>query len=248
METIHTQTCFLINDDCGDRNGRFEIRLYGVNNQRVPVTILVDTYRPLFFVPRTTPHALTASATERKELPLVSLKNKEPVDCLYFKTYRACIECSRILRERSCVVYESDVHPRTRYLMERSVAGGFTATGEWKKEGPRLLCMNPRIRGASMQPQLGIMSLDIETNVHSGEIVSIACAGARNAVFVRGTGDPAPPIMFCRDEKTLLACFFDHLRREDPDGIIGWNVVDFDLWTVQQRCTALHMPFAPGRA
>ncbi|MBN2036963.1 MAG: DNA polymerase II [Chitinispirillaceae bacterium] len=250
MDTRPAQTCFLIYDDSGDRNGRFEMRLYGVNDHRVPVVILIDTFRPLFFVPRTTPHAATVLAAERKALPLVSLSNGEPVDCLYFSTYRAFRECGSTLRERSYTVYESDVHPRARYLMERFVTGSFRATGEWKKEGSRLFCRNPRIRGTPMRPQLGIMSLDIETNVHSGEIVSIACAGVRDAVFVRGTGDSAqaPPITFCRDEKTLLECFFNHLCREDPDGIIGWNIVDFDLWTIQLRCTALHIPFAAGRA
>jgi hypothetical protein len=67
-ETI--QTCFLLNFTCRDRRGRFEITLYAVNSERVPVKIVIDNFRPLFFVPRAAPPEAAGSAAERKGLPL----------------------------------------------------------------------------------------------------------------------------------------------------------------------------------
>ncbi|MBN1127870.1 MAG: DNA polymerase II [Chitinispirillaceae bacterium] len=247
MSPVTSQTCFLLSHGFHDHTGHFEIVLYGVDEQRTPVKMVIDSFRPLFFVPRTTPAAATTTAAERRPLPLCAMKNGKPVDCLYFSTYAAFSATGRALREKTLTVYESDVHPVERFLMERFVAGAFKATGSWSTEGPLRCCRNPQIRGAPMQPRLQTLSLDIETNARSGEILSIACSGERDTVFIRGAGSDEPPIFFCHDEKTLLLRFFEHLRFEDPDLIIGWNVVEFDLATVQQRCESLRLPFDVGR-
>ena len=243
-----TQTCFLLNYGYRDNRGRFEITLYAVNSERRPVKITIDTFRPLFFVPRSMPRAETTAAAERKELPLASMADGLPVDCLYFSTYAAFLENGRRLREKGFRIYESDVNPLERYLMERFVAGGFEAQGAWSQENGFLASRNPQIRGAPMQPELSVLSLDIETNAHTGEILSIACSGKKDVVVIRGNQSAAaPPVRFCRTEQELLKLFFDHLKAEDPDIIIGWSVIDFDLFVLQQRCTALHVPFSAGR-
>jgi DNA polymerase-2 len=171
----------------------------------------------------------------------------EPVDCLYFATYAAFTDTAKALRNSALTMYESDVHTVERFLMERFVAGGFEATGDWGTEGLFLFSRNPRIKGGPVEPRLETLSLDIETNAHSGEILSIACSGALDAVFIHGAANDEPPVFFCDGEKTLLLRFFEHLRRQDPDLIIGWNVIDFDLHTIWNRCESLHLPFAMGR-
>jgi len=98
-----------------------------------------------------------------------------------------------------------------------------------------------------MTPVLSILSFDIETNADEGTILSIACSGKRQAVFIQGRGAEAPPVHFCGNEREVLTCFFDHLRAEDPDIIIGWNVIDFDLQTIQDRCDFFRIPFNAGR-
>jgi DNA polymerase-2 len=242
------QQCFLLNYAYRDSRGHFEITLFGITSERVPVKITIDNFRPLFFVPRSVPRKETSGVAERKELPLSAMTDGLPVDCLYFLTYDAFLENGRRLREKGFTVYESDVNPVERYLMERFVAGGFEAQGTWSRENGFLASRNPLIRGISMQPELSVLSLDIETNAHSGEILSIACCGENDAVFIRGTmTEGAPLIRFCRDERELLKHFFDHLKREDPDVIIGWSVVDFDLSMLQQRAAAVRIPFSPGR-
>ena len=242
-ETV--QTCFLLNYTCRDRSGRFEIILYAVNSHGLPIKIAIDSFRPLFFVPRFTPPEATSMAVERKELPLKAMSDGSPVDCLYFATYGAFLDCGRNLRRKG--VYESDVHPAERYLMERLVKGGFEATGRWEENAGFLSCRNPRINGAVMTPALSVLSFDIETNVGNNEILSIACSGKNDVVFIRGNGSNTSPVRFCRSEEELLKTFFDHLKSEDPDVIIGWDVADFDLRVIQERCRHLRIPFRPGR-
>ena len=247
MSSETTQICFLLNHHFRDRNNRFEMTLYAVNGEQVPVKIVVDSFRPLFFVPRTTPQAATTGAMERKELPLKAMAGGTPVDCLYFATYGAFVDCGRNLRQKGICVYESDVHPVERYLMERLVKGGFEAIGRWERNAGFLSCRNPRINGTVMTPVLSVLSFDIETNAESNEILSIACSGKQDIVFMQGSGRDISPVSFCRSEKELLLRFFDHLKSEDPDVCIGWNVVDFDLRVIQERCESLRIPFRPGR-
>ena len=106
----------------------------------------------------------------------------------------------------------------------------------WQNRNGNLYCRNPQIRGVTHTPVLSVLSLDIETNAHTQEILSIACSGKQQAVYIRGSGSDVPPVGFCKNEQELLARFFEHLKKEDPDILIGWNVVDFDLWTIQERC------------
>ena len=179
MPSPSTQTCFLLNYSYRDVRGRFEITLYAVNDERTPVTMAIDSFRPLFFVPRATPADETGGAAERKSLPLRAMTDGGPVDCLYFRTNAVFIENGRKLREKGLRVLESDVHSVERYLMERSVRGGFEANGSWQKQDGKLFCRNPKIRGAPFTPALSVLSLDIETNVHTQEILSIACSGSR---------------------------------------------------------------------
>ena len=53
-----------------------------------------------------------------------------------------------------------------------------------------------------------------------------------------GTPEPTaePYIHWVSDEKDLLVSFLAWLSAYDPDIIIGWNVVNFDLHLLDKRC------------
>ncbi len=58
---------------------------------------------------------------------------------------------------------------------------------------------------------------------------------------------PGVHLSIHKDERSLLAAFFPWLNDYDPDVLIGWNVVDFDLGFLKRRCRERNMPFAIGR-
>jgi DNA polymerase-2 len=55
-------------------------------------------------------------------------------------------------------------------------------------------------------------------------------------------------VRFHPDEKSLLAAFIDDIRRADPDVLTGWNILDFDLARLSERCDRLGLPFVLGRS
>ena len=55
------------------------------------------------------------------------------------------------------------------------------------------------------------------------------------------------PIRWFGDERTLLAGFLEAFRALDPDLLLGWNLINFDLDYLQRRCRLQRVPFAFGR-
>jgi DNA polymerase-2 len=55
-------------------------------------------------------------------------------------------------------------------------------------------------------------------------------------------------LRFCADEKTLLRDFVDAFSAIDPDIIIGWNVINFDLRLLQRKADEHGIALALGRA
>jgi DNA polymerase II len=238
--------CFLLTCSYRDINGHFEITLHGATEDGLALVAVVDSFRPLFFVSRSTPESTTSDCAERRSLELASLYG-EPVDCLYFATLAAARDTAQRLRSGGARVYESDVSPLWRYLMERSVKGGFVCEGDFVRRGTVLTVRNPRVRGADVNVSLRVLSMDIETHVATGELYSIACAGSQDQVFLRAAVPARPSLTPCADEREVLQRFLAYVAQQDPDVLIGWNVVEFDLRFLEQRCRALRVPFTLGR-
>jgi DNA polymerase-2 len=239
--------CFLLNHSSRDNHGQYEFTLYAVTCDGRPVKILIDNFRPLFFIPHSSIVPQNCRINERKPLSLLTLDGIA-VDCLYFNSFSSALDAAKLLRTNGIPVYESDVHHIDRYLMERFVTGGFEANGNIiadKNSG--IFLKNPIIRGCDMTPVLKVLSLDIETNADTNELYSIATAGKTEKVFIIGDGNSTEMIVFCKDEKELLQKFFNHISHEDPDVIIGWNVIDFDLRILFERSKHHRTPFSIGR-
>jgi DNA polymerase-2 len=241
------QRCFLLNYTSRDHfQDRFEIILHAVTETGKPVRIEITNFRPLFFTSRTTPAPFTALAAERKPLELKSMEGTI-VDCLYFNTLTQYQECVTRLRSAAYPVYESDIPSVERFLMERFVCGGFEVSGPSVESNGKLFYKNPHIRGCDVSPVFKVLSLDIETNGLSGSIYSIACSGIEDRVFVIGNGPIDEVIVWCSDEREMLKQFLDYIHTSDPDIIIGWSVIDFDLLAIQNRCEYNSVPFSLGR-
>ncbi|MBD3391789.1 MAG: DNA polymerase II [Chitinivibrionales bacterium] len=244
--SARTARCFLLTHSYRDRSGRLEITLFARAAGGAVVKVVVDSFQPPFFVPRETPADVTRPAAARTGLPLKTMHGAR-VDCCYFATYRDLQNSAQKLRGRGFRPLESDVHPVERYLMERMVCGGMRVSGSPRDRDGMLVFRNPTVRGDDCDAALHVLSLDIETNAETGSVYSIACDGAARIVFMIGDAPDAGATRYCPDESHVLARFIDHVRAEDPDVLIGWNVLDFDLAVLQKRCLALGIAFDIGR-
>ncbi|MCB1751951.1 MAG: DNA polymerase II [Gammaproteobacteria bacterium] len=187
---------------------------------------------------------------KRKPLALTDLRG-EPVDGLYFKQQSQLQRARKTASDNGLLLYESDIKPTDRFLMERFVTAGFSARGEITSRCGYRQLANAALKPATLQPELSYLSLDIETDGMRGEVLSIAYCGAGvEAVLMQGEAEAWPsalPVTWYADEEALLRGFLHEFARIDPDLILGWNLVNFDLDYLAWRCRRLHIDFQLGR-
>lgn len=166
-----------------------------------------------------------------------------PVLGLYCHSYRRLLQLARLLREGGVDVYEADIRPPERYLMERFITAPVTFTGE--RDGTVQLRADEHYR-----PQLRLASLDIETTAR-GELYSIAIEGCGSRqVYMLGPANgaaPEVPLTWCESRADLLRGLNAWLAEHDPDAIIGWNLVQFDLRILREHARKLQVPLRLGR-
>ena len=184
------------------------------------------------------------------EVALKTFRN-QPVNALYFLRQRDARTAQDMLRAEAIMFWESDIRPPERYLMERFVTAGAQLNDLSGSATPHV---NPRIsplpEGQSLwRPQLRMLSLDIETSMDANELYSIGVWSAeQQCVFICGQGENTEQVYFCTDEKSCLTQFFNFLAQHDPDILIGWNLIQFDLLVLEKICQRLKVPLALGRA
>jgi DNA polymerase-2 len=198
----------------------------------------------------------------------------EPVVACYFRSQKDLATARSRLRATGITAFEADIRPTDRFLMERFITGGVEVTSldtTTRRSGRGFTAFtDPQLKPGDWTPELKVISLDIETSWRDRLLYSIAISGGTaDKVFMRSDGHGqsatdtaessrqnsqrdeharvAGHIEFCEGETQLITHFLDWLQEEDPDVIIGWNVVGFDLWVLQERCDALDITFRLGR-
>ena len=188
---------------------------------------------------------------ELRPLALSDFQHR-PVLGLYCIQYRQLQKLARRLREHGVDVYESDVRPPERYLMERFITAPvqFSGTQGVGEKGPLL---DGQLKSVShYRPQLRLASLDIETTAY-GELYSIALEGCgQRQVYMLGppNGSDGPldfDLHYCDSHPQMLERLNQWIERHDPDAIIGWNLVQFDLRVLRKHAERHHMALRFGR-
>ena len=247
-----SRDCFLLTRQWRDTPSGLELSFWGCSESG-PVRVVVEGERAVAFIPREAvlpPRIAEAPDITRRPLALRDLEGKA-VDGLYFRYQRALVEARELLRRHGVQVLESDLKPSDRYLMERFIGAAFHVSGEARERGTHLELRNPVMRRASFRPHFEHAAIDIETSGFDGRLYSIAVsAGNRHRVFMvtdRTLDAPELALVCCRDEREALRRFFHWMSRLDPDLILGWNVLNFDLEFLERRCEAAGVGFALAR-
>ena len=190
---------------------------------------------------------------EIKPLQLKSFYNK-PVSGLYFNTQKLLQHCRDLWPQQGLPLWEADIRTVDRYLSERFIAGDVEVVQANCTSAQTLV--NPLLRASDRQPiELLCASVDIETDMKGSQVYSIAVHGFKHGkpdvktIFMVGKPQPSEglDIQWFDSEKNLLHNFLAWFQELDPDVLIGWNVVNFDLRFLQKRCDQLKMRFGLGR-
>jgi DNA polymerase-2 len=242
---------FLLTRQWRDRADGLEL-VFWISTNDGPVRAVIHGQEAVCFVPRNTDLGSWASklSIDRRPLELRTLSG-ERVDGLYFRQQRHLQEGRDHLRTRDIKLYESDIKPGDRYLMERFITGACSLSGEAIARDGFIEYRNPRLQRAEFEPTFKYAAIDIETEGLDGALYSIAVASPEDSrVFIAATPRPSPPnlaITWCENEAGVLRAFFDWLTEADPDLLLGWNVTSFDLNFLERKCIELSLPFAIAR-
>ena len=176
--------------------------------------------------------------------------NHRPVLGLYCKQHRQLMSLDKRLRAAGVEVYEADIRPPERYLMERFITAPVSFLGHVDGEG---VLVDAQIRPApAYRPSLRLVSLDIETTMR-GELYSIALEGCgQRQVYMLGpaNGDEAAvdfALEYCDSRAQLIERLNGWMAQHDPDAIIGWNLVQFDLRVLRDQAQRYGVPLRLGR-
>ncbi|NYE63749.1 DNA polymerase-2 [Duganella sp. 1224] len=186
-----------------------------------------------------------------RELPLKTFQ-QQPVIGVYASRYKQLTALERTLREHGIKLYEADIRPPERYLMERFITAGVQTEGG---HASGQVIHNCKLKPApDYRPTLKMVSLDIETSAYE-DLYSIALEGCgQRQVYMLGAPPadaPAPALDFDLEylatPRQLIERLNAWMARHDPDVIIGWNVVQFDLRVLQKNADQHKVPLALGR-
>ena len=219
-----------------------------------PRRVRLPAQTPVAFVPAEVGDAVRQllereQGWELRPLALTDFHHR-PVLGLYCRQYRQLLRLEKRLRQHGIGMYEADVRPPERYLMERFITAPVAFAGR-PGEGP--LVLDGQLKPApGYRPVLRTVSLDIETTFQ-GDLYSIALEGCgQRQVYMLGppNGDPSQvdfDLEYCATRPELLERLEAWFARHDPDAVIGWNVVQFDLRVLQKHADRGKRPLRLGR-
>jgi DNA polymerase-2 len=246
---------FILTGEWQDLQKGNTLNFWGISDTGVPVEFIIDEIRPVFFIDRLNTPLNLPFQHNRREVKLKSFDFKD-VDALYFRTQRDLKAAAEFLRSNAIRTYESDVDPVRRFLMERFIYAQVKLTGESTNQGNSIRFINPKVAPCEFEPGFRIASIDIETGIQDGRLYSIAAdlrgaSGIEQIVFMLGDNPPEahqdPRLKLFPTEKELLQNFIAWFKSSDPDIIIGWHVIGFDLMFLENKARELHVPFDISR-
>ena len=224
------------------RRERAVIQLHGRLESGPPFVVEDDRFRPYFFVRAQHVELLPRHDDMTVEPTDLHDFSGEPVSRVEVALPSEVPALRDKLMDRGVDPLESDIRFPYRYLIDHGLRNAIAIEGdhEVSKSGVWRY-HNPTLKPAECRPNLRVLSVDIETSLDAGLIFSVAYVqGASEEVHLLSTAPVEGAIVY-DSERELLVGALARLRELDPDVIVGWNVVDFDLRVIEQRCNDLKL-------
>jgi DNA polymerase II len=243
---------FILTGEWLDVRGKNLLRFIGTSDE-LGIVEITFTNNPVFFIEKKSVITHLSVPYNRKEVELKNFENKK-VDALYFNSQRDLKTAAEELEGIAIRTYESDVDPARRFLMERFIIAQVRVEGKFTRTKNLTSFLNPKIEPCEFTPKLLVASIDIETGQQNSQLYSIAVhlSGKEEVqkVFIVSDEKIKLPnyIEIFKDEKDLLQNFLQWFQEKDPDIIIGWHVIGFDLMFLERKCNELMIPFNIARA
>lgn len=250
---------FLLTRQVHDTNNGMQLEFW-FSSDTGPIQVLINHQQAVFFIRQSDMQQASELLQQNTPANTQIKINKLQLHDFQFNAM-AAVYCPslhwfyrfrELLQKNHIPAFESDIRPTERYLTERFITGPVTI----HNPGNSNTLLNPAIKPDNYQPDFKLLSFDIETAYDNNELFSIAyiCNDIRCVLMVGSQKDlPANEtkqhntLQFMNNETELLQTFINHISELDPDIIIGWNVINFDLRFLQKKADQLKTPLAIGR-
>lgn len=230
----HTEQGFILTRHWSDTPKGIVVS-YWLATDHGPHKVTVPMQRAIGFVARQYETVLRSLVNKNPDIEIRPLELKDferqPVFGVYCKQYRQLVQLEQQLKEHHIRLYEADIRPHERYMMERFI----TAPVWFRYQQNNIATLKP---APDYRPTLRTVSLDIETS-EFGELYSIGLAGCGdNVVFMLTDELPAEcesqqfqgyRLCYVSSRLRLIEKLNEWIQHYDPDAIIGWNLIQFDL-------------------
>ncbi|MDD7997309.1 DNA polymerase II [Kosakonia radicincitans] len=246
------QEGFLLTRHWRDTPGGTEVEFW-LATDNGPLRVVLPPQESVAFIPAAQAEMARRLLSNEKQWRLTPLElcdfHRQPVFGLYCRAHRQLMRLEKLLREGGVTLYEADVRPPERFLMERFITAPVWVDGE--PQGDALI--NARLKpNPHYRPPLKWVSLDIETSRH-GELYCIGLEGCgQRTVYMLGPENGSAQgldfdLEYVASRPQLLEKLNAWFATHDPDVIIGWNVVQFDLRVLQKSAERYRVPLNLGR-
>lgn len=243
---------FLLTRDWRDGKAGLQFDLW-LHTPQGPVNLRIADQEAVCFFDRQQlarlEQALAGETGWRQQPLALTSHTNRPVNGLYCRRQADLRRLVALAEAAGVPLWETDIRPVDRYLMERFI----TADLQYQTlSQQRRHTLAQQLRPVAPQPlALRVLSLDIETSMDASRLFSIGLYGEHlrrvYMVGARDSDDGELEIVGAGTERECLDKFLRALRLLDPDVIIGWNLVGFDLWVLQQLCDKHGLKFSLGR-
>lgn len=234
------------------RNDVPVVQLYGRLEDGPGFLVEDDRFQPYLFVPTRDVDAVPRTGGVSIEIAGLKDLQGEPVARVSVPRPADVPPLRERLKSAGVRALEADLRFPYRYLIDHDLRAGVEIEGEATpvEEGDSglLLFRNPTLAPADVRIDLRVLSIDLETPADASRVWSVAMAGCGVEEVHLVAADHVPGAVSHADEAALLAAVARRIRELDPDVITGWNVVDFDLRVLAERCRARRVRETFGRA
>ena len=228
---------------------------YCLKTDSGPLTVDVPGEAQVAFVPQFAVAAIARRfpSVTCRHLPMKDFQ-QQPVAAVYCHNRKQFRELQRWSREQQIALHEAEIRPHQRYLIERFIALDAEFFGCFNENNAaHFVASKARPVTLAEDVALNVVSLDVECSFN-GELYSVGLYGEddqgvllRKVIMVGQAHGSEDWIDWVADEKHLLEALVAWFAAWQPDVMLGWSVVAFDLALLWRRFAFYNIPAALGR-
>ncbi|MBW2990612.1 DNA polymerase II [Candidatus Woesearchaeota archaeon] len=239
---------FIIHPAYVVKEGKAYIHLFG-RLENGESFLAVNEFKPYFFIRKADLNK--ALEIEKFDYEATRLKNfdNEVVAKIILNVPPEVAKLRDKFSEHNIKHYEADIRFAYRFMIDKLVQGSVNIEGKYEKgELINRVYYNPQLKPADYFPKnLKVLSVDIETDKKARELYSISLYSKDYKKVIIRSKKKLKNAVSVESEQELLLKFKELVLKQDPDVIVGWNFIDFDLRILDTKFKYYKLPFTLGR-